>query len=201
MRLHRECFCLSLFKLQFILGKIIQRTLHQESTLEIFETVVSSDWESIGSSFFGKGQPCFLTRQFCLRLQKTMSFPIQYCVWVESVQVPSKHGRERLIGLWIHVNLENWIECGQIFTGFTTLEILNEIQKMMTESKCEPEQFKGRSIFMSMYNDSEWGQRGNRENWIFFGFRVCPKIRARTLVVSWALIREEMVRNPRQQTR
>ena len=27
--------------------------------------------------------------------------------------------------------------------------ILDEIQKMMTKSKCEPEQFKGRIIFMS----------------------------------------------------
>ena len=40
-------------------------------------------------------------------------------------------------------------ECN-IFPGFTTLQILDEIQKMMTESKCEPEQFKGRLIFMSM---------------------------------------------------
>ena len=37
------------------------------------------------------------------------------------------------------------------FPGFTTLKILHEVQKMMTESKCEPEQFKGRIIFMSVY--------------------------------------------------
>ena len=37
--------------------------------------------------------------------------------------------------------------------GFTPLGILVEIQKMMLESKSEPEQFKGRIIFMSMYND------------------------------------------------
>ena len=42
------------------------------------------------------------------------------------------------------------------FPGFTTLATLDEIQKMMTESKCEPEQFKGRIIFMSMYNDIDW---------------------------------------------
>ena len=29
--------------------------------------------------------------------------------------------------------------------GFTTLNILEEIQKIMTESQCEPEQFKGSS--------------------------------------------------------
>ena len=52
------------------------------------------------------------------------------------------------------------------FPGFTTLGILDEIQKMMTESKCEPEQFKGRIIFMPMYNDIDWTTRGNKENCI-----------------------------------
>ena len=33
------------------------------------------------------------------------------------------------------------------FPGFTTLAILTEIQKMMAELKCEPEQFQGRIIF------------------------------------------------------
>ena len=41
-----------------------------------------------------------------------------------------------------------------IFPGFTTLGILDEIQKMMAELRCEPEQCKGRIIFMSMYNDN-----------------------------------------------
>ena len=50
------------------------------------------------------------------------------------------------------------------FAGFTTLGILDEIQKMMAESRCEPEQFKGRVIFMSMYNDMIWGTPGNHEN-------------------------------------
>ena len=45
-----------------------------------------------------------------------------------------------------------------IFQGFTTLQILAEIQNMMTEIKCEPEQFQERLIFMSTY--IEWGERG-----------------------------------------
>ena len=49
------------------------------------------------------------------------------------------------------------------FPGFAPLGILDEIQKMMTESKCEPEQLKGRIIFMSVYNDIDRGKRGNRE--------------------------------------
>ena len=51
------------------------------------------------------------------------------------------------------------------FPGFTTLEILNEIRKMVAELKCEPEQFQGRIIFMSMFNDIIWGGTpGNEEN-------------------------------------
>ena len=42
------------------------------------------------------------------------------------------------------------------FRGFTTLQMLDEMQNMMTESKCEPEQFTGRVIFVSMYNDIDW---------------------------------------------
>ena len=41
--------------------------------------------------------------------------------------------------------------------------LLDEIQKMMTKSKCEPEQVKERIIFMSMYNDSKWRERVNTE--------------------------------------
>ena len=47
--------------------------------------------------------------------------------------------------------------------GFTTLGILDEIQKMMAESKCEPEQLKGRIIFMSMYNDIVRRGKGKKE--------------------------------------
>ena len=40
------------------------------------------------------------------------------------------------------------------FQGFTTLGILAEIQKMiLAELRCEPEQFQGRIIFMTMHND------------------------------------------------
>ena len=48
----------------------------------------------------------------------------------------------------------------KIFPGFTTLGILEEIQKFMTELQCELEQFKGGIIFLSMYNDIIWRERG-----------------------------------------
>ena len=61
---------------------------------------------------------------------------------------------------------------GTFFPGFTTLGILAEIQKIMTESKCEPEQVKGRIIFLSMYTDIVWRQRGNRGNCVAKTFNV-----------------------------
>ena len=42
-----------------------------------------------------------------------------------------------------------------IFLGFNTLELVREVQKFMSKM-CEPEQFQGRIIFMSMFNDIIW---------------------------------------------
>ena len=45
-------------------------------------------------------------------------------------------------------------------------------EKMMTKSMCQPEQFKGRIIFMSMYNDIDWTKRGNKEHYIANAFKI-----------------------------
>ena len=42
-----------------------------------------------------------------------------------------------------------------IFPGFSTLELVREIQKFMSNMG-EPEQFQGRIIFMSMFGDIIW---------------------------------------------
>ena len=41
----------------------------------------------------------------------------------------------------------------KIFTEFTTVAILNQIQQLMRKLRYEPENFTGRIIFMSMFND------------------------------------------------
>ena len=41
----------------------------------------------------------------------------------------------------------------KIFLGFTTVGILNQMQQMIGEVQCEPENFAGRIIFISMFND------------------------------------------------
>ena len=50
-----------------------------------------------------------------------------------------------------------------IFQGFTTVGILTQIQQMMGELQCEPENFTGRIIFVSMFNDIVWDAKGNHE--------------------------------------
>ena len=52
------------------------------------------------------------------------------------------------------------------FHGFTTLQILAEIQNMMSEVKCEPEQLQGLIVFMSMKTDIVERKKGNRETCI-----------------------------------
>ena len=42
-----------------------------------------------------------------------------------------------------------------IFPGFTTLQLVQEVQKFMNKMS-DPEQFQGRFIFMSMFNDIIW---------------------------------------------
>ena len=51
----------------------------------------------------------------------------------------------------------------KIFLGFTAVGILSQIQQMMGELQCEPENFTGRIIFMKMFNDSVWDAKGNDE--------------------------------------
>ena len=43
-----------------------------------------------------------------------------------------------------------------ISTGLASLEILQKFQKYLQDQNIEPENFEGRIIFMSMYNDIEW---------------------------------------------
>ena len=83
------------------------------------------------------------------------------------------------------------------FTGFTALQILVEIQNMTTETQCEPEQL---SMTEDLHVNVQRHCVGrNRKRRIVyceyqnFG-RLCERIRARSLVVSCAWIRKEMVR-------
>ena len=50
-----------------------------------------------------------------------------------------------------------------IFPGFTTLQLCCKVQEFLSKMSVEPEDFTGRIIFMSMFNDISWGSKGNEQ--------------------------------------
>ena len=48
-----------------------------------------------------------------------------------------------------------------IFPGITTLQLCNRVQEFLSNMSTEPEDFTGRIIFMSMFNDISWGSKEN----------------------------------------
>ena len=53
-----------------------------------------------------------------------------------------------------------------IFQGLISLEILQKIQQDLKDQNIEPKKFEDRIIFMSMFNDIDWTQRGSSERCI-----------------------------------
>ena len=52
-----------------------------------------------------------------------------------------------------------------IFPGFTTLQLVDEVQEFMNKMG-DPSKFQGRIIFMSMFNDIIWGYEDNERECI-----------------------------------
>ena len=50
-----------------------------------------------------------------------------------------------------------------IFPGLTTFGLPRADSRIHGEQQCDPEQFQGRIIFMSIFNDIEWNAKGNKE--------------------------------------
>ena len=50
-----------------------------------------------------------------------------------------------------------------IFLGFTTLQLVREVQELLSRLSVEPENFTGRIFFMSMFNDISWGSKDNEK--------------------------------------
>ena len=50
-----------------------------------------------------------------------------------------------------------------IFPGFTTLQLCNKVQELMSNMSTEPEEITRRIIFMSMFNDISWGSQDNEQ--------------------------------------
>ena len=49
-----------------------------------------------------------------------------------------------------------------MFPGFNTLQLSQEVKELLLRLNETPENFTGRIIFMSMFSDISWGSRDNK---------------------------------------
>ena len=50
-----------------------------------------------------------------------------------------------------------------IFPRFTTLQLCHKAQELLLRLSVQPENFTGRIVFMSMFNDISWGSKDNEK--------------------------------------
>ena len=50
-----------------------------------------------------------------------------------------------------------------IFPGFTTMQLCHKVQEFLSKMSKQPEEFTGRIIFMSMFNDISWRSKDNEQ--------------------------------------
>ena len=170
--------CLSRFKLQFILDEIIW-WIYDPSRINLgnlwnnYSGQLRSWSKSrrrspdcprlTGTSQFGENHHYCVTELFEFWIPKPASFPTRCFTWEASVQ--NQFNLEKTMKWYLeNRSLKDvdridgepmefeWTIC----PGFATLWILNEIQNMMAELQCKPEQFQGRIIFMSMFKEFVW---------------------------------------------
>ena len=165
--------CLSRFKLTRLFDEF---TIRQESILETCGTIVPDNWEVDQKADGDRRivhvwlEPANLenhhycvTELFEFWIPKPASFPTRRFTREASVQ--NQFNLEKTMKWYLeNRSLEDldridgepmefeWTIC----PGFATLWILNEIQNMMAELQCKPEQFQGRIIFMSMLKEFVW---------------------------------------------
>ena len=105
--------------------------------------------------------------------RRSTSFRILYCVLGRSIRIRNltQHGKNRI----------EWITTSQsyrhfdgidgeptkfewnIFPGFNTLQLSEEVKSLLYRLKETPENFTGRILFMSMFNDVSCGTRDNEQ--------------------------------------
>ena len=59
--------------------------------------------------------------------------------------------------------MSQWNSSGIVFPGFNTLQLSEEVKSLLLRLDETPENFTGRIIFMSMFNDISWGSKDNKK--------------------------------------
>ena len=98
---------------------------------------------------------------------------ILYCVWVRYTRTLAQtpHGKKDWRGSKVHRNTETWDRSDaepiefewNIFPGCTTLQLSHKVQELLLRLGETPENFTGRIIFMSMFNDISCGSKDNKK--------------------------------------
>ena len=87
-----------------------------------------------------------------LCLGKMNQNPTSNSAWEEKLSWFKSSSKYRTLDTIDGVPMEfEW----NIFPGFTTLQVINKVHEFMIKMG-DPSQFKGRIIFMSMFNDILW---------------------------------------------
>ena len=95
-----------------------------------------------------------------LCLGKVNENPQSNYAWVRQIDVVQKLPEYRALDTIDGEPMEfEW----NIFPRFTTLQLVREVQELLSRLSVEPENFTGRIIFMSMFNDISWGSKDNEK--------------------------------------
>ena len=77
----------------------------------------------------------------------------------------------------------------EYFPGFNTLQLSEEVKRLLLRLDETAENFTGRIIFMSMFDDISWGSKDNKiecESNAQLVSLICKKFWNRTMVIYWS---------------
>ena len=126
------------------------------------EKLVSGHTETAGTSVIDFQDPRWMLTSL-LHSRAYQSSTAKVYVFSDSVLCLGKMGDDNNYSELNRIDGQPMELEWKIFPGPTAVGILNQIQQMMGELQCEPENFTGRIILMSMFNDIVWDAKGNDE--------------------------------------
>ena len=95
----------------------------------------------------------------CYAFGKMSENPISNIVWEDSLTWFKSSSQYRTLDT---IDGEPMKFEWNLFPGFTTLQLCNKVQEFMSKMS-DSSEFKGRIIFMSMFNDISWGSEDNEQ--------------------------------------
>ena len=95
-----------------------------------------------------------------LRLGKMSENPLSNIVWDDKLTWFKSSSQYRALD---RIDGEPMKFEWNIFPGFTRLQLCSKVQELLSRLSVQPEDFTGRIIFMSMFNDISWGSKDNEQ--------------------------------------